>query len=94
MLAERLSTSGQGREVSTETREHPLQAAADWHRHTEPDQWKKYSPEPTYLPRRFETSEGEGGVGTQITTPLQIDLQGSAWIHKVALKQMRNDPLR
>ena len=28
----------------------------------------KYSPDPPYLPRRFETSEGEGRVGTQIAT--------------------------
>ena len=42
MLAGGVSTSGQGREVSMATRERepPLQAAANWHRHTELDQWK------------------------------------------------------
>ena len=62
-----------------------------------PSHWtrsvEKYSPDAPYLPKRFETTEGEGGVGTQITASLQIDLRRSAWIHKDLLKQLLNDPL-
>ena len=42
---------------------------------------------------RFETTEGEGVVRTQVATPLQIDLWGSAWIRKDLLKDKLNDPL-
>jgi len=63
-------------------------ARSHWTRSVE-----KYSPDPSYLPKTFETSEGEGRVGTQIAAPLQIYLQRSAWIRKDLLKQMLNDPL-
>ena len=42
---------------------------------------------------RLETSEGEGGVGTQVAAPLLIDLWRSTWICKDWLKQMLNDLL-
>ena len=70
--------------------EPPLQAAANWYRHTEPDQWKIS----TWPPTRLETSEGEGGVGTQVAAPLQIDLRRSASIRKDSLKQELNDLVR
>jgi len=38
----------------------------------------KYSPDPPYLPKRFETFDREGRVGTQIAAAPQIDLRRSA----------------
>ena len=54
----------------------------------------KDSPDPPYLSQRFETSEWEEGVGTQVAAPLQIDLRSSVWICKDSLKQKLNDPVR
>ena len=72
--------------------EPPLQAAANWHRHTEPDRWKNTHLTPhTY----HKVGNWRGGrMGTQTATPLQVDLWRSAWIRKDSLKQMLNDPLR
>ena len=49
---------------------------------------------PLILTTRLGTSEGEGGVGTPVAAPLQIDLWRSAWIRKDLLKQKLNDPVR
>ena len=53
--------------------EPPLQGAAYWHCHTSNQISGKCSPDPI-LTTRLETSEGEGGVGTQVAAPLQIVL--------------------
>ena len=99
MLAGGLSTWGQGRdlEVSMEIPWAGTTPASGCQ--LTPSHWtrsvEKYSPDPLYLSKRFETSEGEGGVGTQIAAPLQIDLRRSAWICKDSLiNKMLNDPLR
>ena len=49
---------------------------------------------PPILTTRLETSEGEGGVGTPVATPLQIGLWRSAWIRKDSVKQKLNDLLQ
>ena len=48
---------------------------------------------PPILTTMLDTSEGEGGVGTQAAAPLQNDLWRSAWIGKESLKQKLNDPV-
>ena len=67
-------------------REPPLQAAANWHRHTELDQWKILT-WPTILTKKVWTFDREGKVGTQIAAAPQIDLRRSAWIRKDLLNQ-------
>ena len=54
-------------------REPPLQAAAYWQRHTEPDQWKNTHLTPI-LTTMLDTSEAERGLGTLVAAPLQNDL--------------------
>ena len=49
---------------------------------------------PALLTTMLDTSEGEGGVGTQVAAPLQNDLWRSAWICKDLLKQKLNDSVQ
>ena len=95
MFSGGLSTSGQGREVSMATHEQeaPLQAAANWHCHTKPYQWKNTGLTPSYLPKGWTIWRGGRGWDSNCAS-LQIDLQRSAWIHEDSLKRMLNDLLR
>ena len=93
MLEAHLSTWGQGRGYPWQPceQEPPLQTVANWHCHTEPDQWKNTHLTPILNKKVWRG--GEGRVETQITAPLQIDLRRSAWICEDSLEQMLNDPL-
>ena len=74
--------------------EPPLQAAAYCHTVTLNQISGKILTWPPILTTMLDTSEGEGGVGTQVAAPLQNDLWRSAWIRKDLLQQKLNEPVR